>query len=335
LRSPEELEVFLVETLLPELARLREEVRALRAQRDALRLPWRAKAAIWAAGAVVLAFLPSVQVALAVLAVPFLIDVWRMRRIRLPGAARIRNQFVKRVIEFLDPDFSYEPRGHISREEFAASGLFEGADVDRYTGEDLVRGKHGPTAFRFSELRAARKRGSGKNVRWEPVFSGLFLVADFNKHFQHPLFVLPDRTERHLGGMTAHALQSLPFQSSSALGELVQLEDPAFERCFKVYGRDEVEARYILSPALMRRLVRFRETTNDELRLSFVGGSLHLALPLPADLFQLRRVDDLDADLMRSWASDLAFVTGILDDLDLDTRIWSKAPDPDAVDASA
>jgi len=120
----------------------------------------------------------------------------------------------------------------------------------------------------------------------------------------------------------ASAFQSL---TAGGYGDLVQIEDSVFERHFKVYGRDPVEARYILSPSMMRRLVRFCETTNDELRLAFLDGSVYLALPLPGDLFHVGAVTELDARTLRSWATDLDFATGIIEELDLNTRIWSKA----------
>ena len=72
-------------------------------------------------------------------------------------------------------------------------------------------------------------------------------MADFNKNFNGHTVVLPDTAEKILGKFG----QSL--QSMSSRGELVKLEDPEFEKEFCVYGDDQVEARYILSPALMKR----------------------------------------------------------------------------------
>ncbi|MBY0399266.1 DUF3137 domain-containing protein [Myxococcota bacterium] len=138
--------------------------------------------------------------------------------------------------------------------------------------------------------------------------------------FTHPIFVLPDKAEKHLG-LAARALQSLPGRG---LGRLLHLEDPIFEQYFMVYGEDEVEARYVLSPNLMRRLVSFRERNDSGVRMAFIGGSVHVAMPFSADLFHFGKFEELDPMVMRSWAFDLAYATGLIEDLDLNTRIWSK-----------
>lgn len=322
MKSEEEFEAFLQETLLPELEARKVAFAELEARRDALRLPRSRKIVVWVVGAALSILLfRSFGLLLISLVVPFLIDFWRMRGVPLPPVSAVKRQFLERAIEFHDPSFDYEPMGCIPRADFAAGRLFDGeGGVDRYAGEDLVRGKVGATSFRFSELRVARKKGSGKHVSYETIFSGLYLVADFNKHFEHPVYLLPDRMEKHLG-LAARALQSLPGRG---LGRLLQLEDPTFERYFAVYGHDEVEARYVLSPSLMRRLIRFCETNNEDVRVAFVGGSVHVALPLPGNLFEVRQIGDLDATVLRSWAVDLAFATGMIEELDLNTRIWSK-----------
>ncbi len=325
MKSEDEFEIFLQESLLPELERRKREFRELLARREALRLPRVYKFVIWAVGgALAILLFRSVGLLVVSVVAPFAIDAWRMRAVPLPAVSEVKRAFLERAIEFHDASFEYRPDTCIPRQAFESGRLFErDGSIDRYAGEDLVCGKVGATSFRFSEVRTARRRGRGKQVKWETVFSGLYLIADFNKHFEHPIFVLPDATEKHLG-LAARALQSLPGRG---LGRLLHLEDPNFERCFKVYGQDEVEARYVLSPSLMRRLVSFRETNNDEVRLAFVGGSVHVAMPLPGDLFHVRQIGDLDATVMRSWAVDLAFATGLIEELDLNTRIWSKGAD--------
>lgn len=38
----------------------------------------------------------------------------------------------------------------------------------------------------------------------------------------------------------------------------VKLEDPVFEREWEVYATDQIEARYILTPALMERMLEIK-----------------------------------------------------------------------------
>jgi Protein of unknown function (DUF3137) len=146
----------------------------------------------------------------------------------------------------------------------------------------------------------------------------VLLVADFNKRFQGTTVVLPDVAERLLGRF-GQALQSLG-------GDLVRLEDPDFERAFVVRSSDQVEARYILSPALMQRILAFTAKAQCRPSLSFCQSRLFLALPERRDLFEppLFR-SPLARDLVGTYLADLQLSVGVVEDLNLNTRIWSKA----------
>jgi hypothetical protein len=321
-RTPEEFEAFLSGELAPVLAGVERERRAFAARREAAKLPVPWKLAIAAVGVGAGLWAQSFQIVLLGLAAPFLVDVFRMARIPDTATLRIREQVLRRVVQFWDPSFRYQPRGSISRAEFEASRLFEGESIDRFAGEDLVSGRHGATDFRFSELRVSQVKRRGKRTQLEPVFNGLFFVADFHKDFRGMTLLLPDRAERHLGAF-GRAFQAL----GGGFGlKLVQLEDPAFEREFAVYASDETEARYLLSPSLMQRILRFHENSGAKLRVAFARGRVSVAVPLAGDLFAVDSATPLTPATLRSWMGELLFATGIVEELDLNTRIWSKAP---------
>lgn len=322
MRSAEEFETFLTGELAPVLADVERERREVAARREAVKLPIPWKLAIAAAGAGLGLFAQSFQLVLLGLAAPFAIDFFRMMRVPDTATPRIRAELLRRVVEFWDPSFRYLPEASISREEFEASRLFDGESIDRFAGEDLVRGRHGSTDFRFSELRASRVRKRGKRTQVEIVFKGLFFVADCHKTFRGQTLLLPDRAERHLGAF-GRAFQALGGVSGM---RLVQLEDPVFERSFAVYATDETEARYLLSPSMMQRILRFHENTGAKLRLGFARGRVNVAVPLENDLFAVSVGQPLDLASLRTWMGELLFATGIVEELDLNTRIWSKAP---------
>lgn len=237
--------------------------------------------------------------------------------------ARFKNDMVAPLVSAFDPGLSYQPRGSVAHEEFVASGLFREYPANEYGGEDLISGRIGATAIRFSEVQAYHtQQGSGRRggKKSRKLFDGLFFVADFNKHFQGSTYVLPDRAQRLLGGL-GQALQGL----SSTYGQLIKLEDPEFERLFVVYGSDQIEARYILSASLMARISAFRIKSGQALRLGFVDSHLYVAIELGRNLFEPRLFRSLiDRALYREFWDDLELLTGIVEDLNLNTRIWSK-----------
>ena len=322
MRSEEEVEAFLEREVVPAIRRFEEEreahARRLRASLPDLRLV----AAGAGGGLLVSAWLGSwlpVQLALAVPA-----GLWISRLPRIGLAPRSpRRDLLKRLVAFWDPGFTYGGQP-ISADEIRRSRLLpevhdgkslalpsRGASSMRF--EDGIAGKLGATAFRLCEVRVVERKEKSTRDVWK----GLFFAADFNKEFHGWTLVRTDRAERRLGSL-GRAFQAGILGSG---GQLVELEDPAFERHFVVHGSDPVESRYILSPSLMRRIVRFRENTGSELRMAFLGGHVYMALPLEEDLFS----GEVTVARVRLWLGELLFAVGIVEELDLNTRIWSKA----------
>jgi hypothetical protein len=103
------------------------------------------------------------------------------------------------------------------------------------------------------------------------------------------------------------------------------MEDPEFEKLFVVYGEDQVEARYILSTSLMRRIVEFRTRTQKEMRLSFSASKLHVAIPFENELFEPKIMESLlNIAHVQEYYNDLKLAIDIVDDLNLNTRIWTQ-----------
>jgi hypothetical protein len=229
------------------------------------------------------------------------------------------------LVRFMNEGLAYRPESFLPESVFSGSRMFS-QQPDRYSGDDLVGGTVGQTAIAFSEVHAEyktthRDSKGHTTTEWHTIFKGLLFTADFNKDFHHVTVVLPDVAEKLLGRF-GQALQGMTFLSDL---KLVKLEDPDFEREFVVYSQDQIEARYILSPALMKRLYDFKLSTGKELCFSFVGSRVCVAIPYTEDLFEPKLFKTLlDFSAVEKYYSDLAFAIGIVDDLNLNTRIWSK-----------
>jgi len=226
---------------------------------------------------------------------------------------------IDRIVHFIDENLSYEPKRCIDKSTFILSKIFT-TKPNRYKGDDLVSGRIGATRIQFSELNAVYESGSGKNKHQTTVFRGIFFIGDFNKHFIGQTIVLPD-TAQKLFGRFGQKLQSL----NVFRGKLIKLEDPEFESHFVVYGSDQIEARYILSTSLMARITDFKEKTGKRIYLSFIGSMVFVAVSYTRNLFEPKLFKTLlDFGPIRQYYEDLALVIGIVDDLNLNTRIWSK-----------
>lgn len=242
-----------------------------------------------------------------------------------------KGEVLSRLVALVDPSLRYDAASGIDRETFRASGIYR-RGIDRYSCEDLFVGTVGATAFRFSEVHAEYKTtttdSKGRTrTTWHTIFKGIFFVADFNKHFHGQTFVLPDTAESTLGGI-GRWFQELGGKIDGRPGELVSLESPEFERLFVVHSTDQVEARYILSPSLMERLVQLRNETSAGLAVSFVNSCIYIAIPSTKNRFEPPSIwaatAELSLDELKRYMADVRLAEDLVADLNLNTRIWSK-----------
>ena len=233
-------------------------------------------------------------------------------------SSNFKDQVIDKIIEFFEPNLNYIKEGYISESEFEDSQLFNG--YNRYSGDDLVEGeiideeylaktgKKRSTRIKFSELTVTHVSGTGKDRKVVTIFKGMFYISDFNKSFNSYTQILPN-------------YKSNFFRR----GEKVKLEDIEFEKYFEVYGQDQIESRYILSPSLMKRIVEFKLKTDKELHIAFKNNKIYVAITYYKDLFEPSIFKTLsDFENIKEYFEDLETVISIVRELNLNLRIWSK-----------
>ena len=234
-----------------------------------------------------------------------------------------KQQVIKQIIHFIDDTLTYSPTDCISRGRFEECGIFR-THIDRYSGDDLVTGKIGSTDMKFSEVHAEYKTqttdSKGRTqTHWHTIFTGLLFSADFNKHFSVSTYVLTDTAEKLFGSF------GTKFQKFSGHGDLVKLEDPEFEKSFVVYSSDQTEARYILSSSLMRRILDYKIKSKKNIQLSFISSRLFVVVPYGKDLFEPKLFGEItDFESVEEYYNDLKLVLELIEDLNLNMRIWTK-----------
>ncbi len=239
-----------------------------------------------------------------------------------------------RLVKYVNPNLEYHPERYISEREYELSMLYHNSPrPDRYRGEDLIEGVIDKTDIRLSELHTEYKQVTydskgRRQEQWITTFRGLFISADFHKHFQGVTLVLPDTEQSWLGGF-GQWLQSLSAKLGNQPGELVKMEDPEFEKQFKVFSTDQIEARYILTPSLIRRIVNFRAKTKSPIRLSFIASRVFVAIPTQHNHFEPPSLFAptnklLESETLAQYFEEIKFALAVVDELNLNTRIWTK-----------
>ncbi len=238
---------------------------------------------------------------------------------------KIKQLVLSRVVQSIHPSMTFDAQGYISYNDFRATGLFR--SPDRYSGEDLIEGMHGDTRFRISEVHAEERRttrDSNGNTRttYHTIFKGLVMIADFNKHIHGSTFVLPDHIEKFGISWLTKGLQKW-----SGRGKLVYLENIEFEKEFVVYSTDQVEARYILTPTMMESILALRSRFDAPVNLSFTDNHVAICISSNSDFLEPDIYDDkplLESEWIENLVGEIHGALGIIDQLDLNTRIWTK-----------
>lgn len=225
--------------------------------------------------------------------------------------AYYKEHIIAQIIGYLCEGADYRPGEGISKTVFRNSKLFPTAP-DRYHSEDLICGKIDKTAFSCAEIIAEEKHVStnSKGQRreyWVDIFRGFFFIADFNKDFR--------------GETLVYRNSWIKF----GRGQRVKLENPNFEKRFDVFSTDQVEARYILTPNLMERLLELDARFPGKITVSFRNSSVIIAIPDSTNHFETGIWECLSKDdkLKREFGT-LVNLFRIVHDLNLNLRIWTK-----------
>lgn len=228
------------------------------------------------------------------------------------------------VLKTIDDSLEMDYTNGLSENDFVHSQLFS-KEPDRYRSEDQISGVAGKTTFSFSELHAEYKTVTQtKNSRqehWHTILKGIVFYADFNKDFNGVTVVRPKDMGSALGAWISKAMPL--FNSSDRVP--VKLENPDFEKEFVTYSTDQIEARYILTPAMMERIYELNKRCSYTISLSFKGSCVFIAFPLNKDYFEPPvHKSLLTSGFLNEDTEVIRFMYGIIKDLDLNTRIWTK-----------
>jgi hypothetical protein len=234
-----------------------------------------------------------------------------------------KNDVIGAALKFLDESLSIQPYQGIEATEFMYTQLFN-TEPDRYKTEDLVMGCAGKTRFYFAEVHAEYKTvtqtKNGTRTEWHDIFKGILFAADFNKKFNGVTIVKPKDFGAAFGAWFSKNLFS--FGSK----DVIQLENVDFEKAFVTHGSDQVESRYILTPAMMERVLNLNHQTKYNISLSFIESRMYIAFPLNRNYFEAPVFKSLlNPETVNEDIATIKFMYDIVKELDLNTRIWGKA----------
>lgn len=232
---------------------------------------------------------------------------------------------IKKMMVGIDDRLNYQPALNIGLKDYLFSQIFK-KRVDRHNGEDLVEATIDKTKIKFSELHTEHKTTTTnskgrRQTHWSTIFKGVFFIVDFNKTFNQFTVVLPDYNQQMFGDLFKS------FQlGKRGNATLVNMDHPEFEKMFKVYSEDAIEAHYLLTPNLMERIIKLKEKFDNDVYLSFNKSKLHVAISNNLNLFEAPALwgNPNFLDLVKAYHNYLHNCLEIVNDLNLNVRIWGK-----------
>lgn len=191
------------------------------------------------------------------------------------------------IAQSLGMDYQLE---HEPGDEFAAArtyGLVPKSD--RSTFEDRWHGTLEGHEFNLYEAHLEERRGSGRNRRWVTVFRGVIIQMEFGRPFYST--TLLQRAGKHrkwlgLGGER----DTVKFEGHQL--DRVDQVHPAFADTFALFSDDQVEARVLVHPSYVEKLLEIEQAFKaSELRALFRRGEVILALEADQNLFESGSMD--------------------------------------------
>lgn len=257
----------------------------------------KAKAArIWtmalvaACGVAVVVFLasgrvgPALQFGFFVGAGGFALSEWSKR----PVLNRLKGGINGAIAKALELDYSVECQPGKTFERAKQFDMVPGYDDSSFN--DLWWGLVAGQPFTLHEAKLTEQRGSGKSRHTVTVFEGQILSIGFNRRFQSTTLVEPDgERRRFLVGAE---------KEQAAIGGIdlgrVDITNPGFEDRFTVWSNDQVEARYIIHPEYVERLLAVEQAfAGEDIRALFHDGDLLITVKT-GNLFESGSLDAAD-----------------------------------------
>lgn len=227
---------------------------------------------------------------------------------------RYKELYLKPYIESLG--FSYKMGALFQEKEVRASEIFDG--FDRFRADDLVCANVDGVDFMFCDIRLEKDIGTGipfifKN-NYATFFEGPFFVANFNKKICSDVFVFSNTT-----------LPPSELRHKLLGGREIPIDNADFNQNFTIYANDAMTVMYVLTPALMEKILSLKQLVKSDISLSFKQNKIYIAIARGADSFE-PSLDQpiLNARIAKDIKADLDAMLQIVKILKLNEKIWTS-----------
>lgn len=211
-------------------------------------------------------------------------------------------------------DVTYDLDRGIPKSVIADTGMMNMGD--RYHSNDYMTAKYKDVPFAFSDVKIEEEyRDSDGDTHYTTVFRGQWYIFDFNKKFKADIQVC----EKNFSNARRGSL------FSSERFKKIQLEDIEFNKEFKVFAKNDLEAFYILTPNTMEKIKEVNRKVRGALLFCFVNNKLHIGVDNNCDLFEPKIHAKIDIEKNTKQArEEIQFITHFVDILNLNNDLFRR-----------
>jgi len=187
---------------------------------------------------------------------------------------------------------------------------------DRYFSNDYITGKYKSINFEMSDVEIQEEHtDSDGDSSYVTIFKGQWYIFDFNKTFKANIQVC----EKSFRNSRRKSL----FVKKEEKYKKVELEDIDFNKVFKVYAQNELDAFYVLTPNTMEKIKSVNNKIRGDLLFCFIDNRLHIGLYNNRDLFEASIFKKVDINkATQKTLGEISIITNFVDILSLDNDLF-------------
>lgn len=245
-----------------------------------------------------------------ILAIPGLIVLLIGQGIFKKLRKEFKHKYLGKIIQDTYSNCVYEMNNGVSMDYALSTRIIP--RCDRYSSEDLIKGSFEDVDFITCDIKAEERRqytDSKGNVHYQyvTIFLGRLLVFEFNKNFE---------------GITIGSEDIFNCQTFGLKRR--KFESDAFNKKYKVYTNDDLNAFYIITPQIIERLMELEQKNKGRCSFSFINNKFFFAINNSKDTFELSLFKKINDESMNECLKDVFSMRDIIKDLKLNLKIYKK-----------
>lgn len=225
-----------------------------------------------------------------------------------------KQNIVVMSMEKICTDVKFDMQKGIDRQVIASTNMMNMGDI--FSSNDYVTGKYKNINFEMSDVEIQEESTDSEgHTTYYTIFKGQWYIFDFNKTFKANIQVCASNFH--------NARRGSLFAKKEERFKKVELEDIEFNKEFKVYAQNELDAFYVLTPGTMTKIKEVKSKIKGRLLFCFIDDRLHVALHNNKDFFEASIFKKVNVEkAIEKTNEEISAITNFVDILSLDNDLF-------------